>query len=84
MTDNNPIAKQSSAVEKMAQEWPVISALMGGTRTMRETGQQFLPKWPKEDDESYKARLLSAVLHNVFKRTVKILAYKFLLKQKNN
>lgn len=76
MTDNNPIAKQSSAVEKMAQEWPVISALMGGTRTMRETGQQFLPKWPKEDDESYKARLLSAVLHNVFKRTVKILASK--------
>lgn len=72
----NPIEQQSEAVAKMAEDWPIISSLMGGTKAMRASGTRFLPRWPAEDQESYKTRLAVSTLHNVFKRTVKILASK--------
>jgi hypothetical protein len=66
----------SSAVAEMASDWPLLSALMGGTRAMRAAGQAFLPKFPAEDDSAYKARLSTAVLTNFFGRTCAVMASK--------
>lgn len=74
MTDQ--IIKQSEAVEKMAENWPIISALMGGTSAIRKAGKEYLPKWPNEADDSYKNRLATATLYPAFKRTVEVLASK--------
>jgi hypothetical protein len=66
----------SPAVEEMAEHWPMLDAVYGGTHEMREAGKRFLPQWPGEDDESYKNRLKTAVLFPAFSRTCEILASK--------
>lgn len=72
MTDNvaNNVRTQSDHMAAMSKNWPMVHALMGGTSAMREAGKAFLPQWPNEDDEVYKTRLSTAVLHPVFRRTV--------------
>ncbi len=67
---------QSPAVAAMAGNWPMIDALLGGTAAMRAAGETFLPKWPKESDDSYKARLGSATLFPAFLRTATVMATK--------
>ncbi|MBX9636295.1 MAG: DUF4055 domain-containing protein [Nitrosomonas sp.] len=66
----------SSAVEAMSQNWPIAKALMGGTAAIRKEGKTYLPQWPNESDESYRARLTTATLYPAFKRTVEVLAAK--------
>lgn len=54
----------------MSTDWAMIDALMDGTNAMRLAGKAFLPQFPQESDDGYKARVSTAVLHPVFKRTV--------------
>lgn len=64
------------AVEELASHWALASALMGGTTAMRAAKQTYLPKWPKESDESYATRVAVSVLFPGFSRTVATLAGK--------
>lgn len=70
------VASQSSAVSKMAEAWELCEALMGGTAEMRSEGKKYLPQWPAEDNNAYKARVATAVLFPAFSRTVDTLAGK--------
>lgn len=70
------VDQRSPAVAEMAVEWPMLEALMAGTRAMRAGGQAFLPKWPAEDDDGYKARKKVATLFPAFRRTVSVMAGK--------
>ena len=65
----------SPAVVKMSADWPMIESLLGGTTAMRKDPAR-LPKWPNEDDESYKARLSTSTLFPAFPRTIEVLAGK--------
>ena len=60
----------------MAPDWALAAALLGGTRSMREAGVAYLPKWPAETAEAYKARLSVSVLFPAYQRTVSTLASK--------
>lgn len=60
----------------MAEDWPLVTALLGGTRTMRAAGKSYLPQWPNEEDTSYQTRLKVATLFPAFARTVEVLAGK--------
>lgn len=71
---------RSADVERMAEHWPMIDALVGGTAAMRKAGKTFLPQWPKEDDEAYAARLQTATLFPAFTRTAGVMAAKPLSK----
>lgn len=74
---NEPtVATPSGAVEEMRPRWEMCEALLGGTEDMRKAGEVYLPKWPKEDADAYKARLAVSVLLPVYKRTVETLAAK--------
>jgi hypothetical protein len=44
---------------------------MGGTKAMRAAGKAFLPQFPAESSEAYKARLNSSFLFNGYRKTVK-------------
>lgn len=66
----------SKAVSAMAEDWPLIDALMGGTSAMRKAGQRYLPKWPNEQDDAYKNRVATATLFPAFSRTVEVLTGK--------
>lgn len=66
----------SPEVLAMGQEWPIVDALLAGTRGMRAAGERLLPKWPNEEAEAYKARLATATLFPAFRRTLGVMAGK--------
>jgi hypothetical protein len=70
------VATRSPAISALAETWPMIDALVGGTAAMRKAGRTFLPQWPKEDGSSYAARLATAILFPAFSRTAQVLAAK--------
>ncbi len=47
-----------------------VRTVYGGTKTMREAGEDMLPKHQAEHADDYEARLMRAVLFNSLKRTV--------------
>ncbi len=55
----------------MAENWPLIASLVGGTSAMRKN-LALMPKWPKEDKESYEARVKVATLFPAFQRTIEV------------
>jgi hypothetical protein len=75
------VHQQSPEVEAMAEHWPVIAALMGGTAAMRKAGKTYLPQQPREDDADYLYRLNTATLFPAFARTVTVMAGKPFSKQ---
>jgi hypothetical protein len=70
------VRDQSAAVEAMAENWPIVDALLGGTPAMRKAAKTYLPQWPGESDDAYKARKDTATLFPAFPRTVEVLAGK--------
>ena len=76
MIDKFDVDDQTPAVAQMAQEWPMIDALVGGTHTIRGQANRFLPKFPKEGEDSYKSRLGTATLFPAFSRTCSVMAAK--------
>ncbi len=59
------------AVKAMQEDWNLVAALLGGTRAMREAGEKYLPRWPKEDPLSYGARRNASTLLPALAETVK-------------
>lgn len=55
----------------MVEAWDINDALMGGTLYMRQLGEAYLPRWPKEDKEDYKKRLAVATLLPAYEETIK-------------
>jgi hypothetical protein len=72
---------QSPEVIEMSQEWPIVDALLGGTRKMREAGESLLPRWPNEEPAAYRARLNTATLFPAFRRTLGVMGGKPFAKQ---
>src|ERR1700689_1603057 len=77
----SPVRKTSSAVDAMAQDWPLVDALMGGTRAMRADAEKYLPIWPAEERKAYQARLATATLFPAYERTVAVMTGKPFSKQ---
>lgn len=73
---SNDVRKRSAKIEAIAECWPMISALLGGTSTMRAAGKAYLPQWPNEEGGFYKNRLATATLFPAFSRTVEVLSGK--------
>jgi hypothetical protein len=69
-TKNEPDAPCQSYIE-MAKDWELVDALHDGTRGMRDKGEKYLPKEPKEPADAYRARLGRAVLFPGLKRALK-------------
>jgi len=61
---------------EMLSDLELVTALMGGTEAMREAGQKYLPREPKESIAAYRNRLARSVLYNAFADTVQKLVGK--------
>ncbi len=61
---------------EMLSDLELVAALMGGTEAMREAGQKYLPREPKESVAAYRNRLARSVLYNAFADTVQKLVGK--------
>ncbi|KRV72614.1 DUF4055 domain-containing protein [Pseudomonas citronellolis] len=68
MSDDPSIV--SVDVQKMRAHWAIVSPLMGGTGAMRAAGEELLPRWPAEDSESYRCRLMTSTLLPAYSETV--------------
>ena len=74
VTPENQVDFHNPEYNAMAPGWKLIDALMGGTRAMKASGQEWLPKEEKEPPDKYKVRLSRAVLFNGYKKAVKDLS----------
>jgi hypothetical protein len=63
-------------VDAMASGWDKIDTLCGGTDAMRKAGEKYLPKFPREDKDSYEYRVKTSTLFNGLGRTVENMASK--------
>lgn len=64
------VAKPTPAAERLIESASLGRVLMGGTKSMRQAEQAYLPRFPAESNEAYQARLNSSFLFNGFKKTV--------------
>lgn len=65
------VANRSAQSAAMVAASAKGRALMGGTTAMRAEGSTYLPKFAKESEEAYKARLASSWLFNGYRKTVR-------------
>jgi hypothetical protein len=65
----NPAA-QSLDYQALKEDWDLITALLGGTRTIRESGTLYMTKHDGESQEAFEARLDNAVLLNAYEDAV--------------
>ena len=69
------------AYNNMASQWTLIDDLLGGTAAMKARGATYLPKFEKEGDKHYAARVNNSRLFNAYGDTACCIASKPFSKQ---
>ncbi|MDO8039497.1 DUF4055 domain-containing protein [Janthinobacterium sp. SUN137] len=72
----NKVNDTSDAVAAMQSDWRKIDALVGGTAAMRKAREVYLPKFPRESDDSYDYRVKTSTLFNGLGRTLENMSAK--------
>lgn len=67
---------RTKEVQELGRDWPMLEALISGTRAMRAGAQSYMPQWPGEDAKAYAARLATATLFPAYRRTVSVMSGK--------
>jgi len=75
------VCDPSMEYRAIAKHWQIIDVLVGGTSAIREVGELFLPRFPRERDETYFARLNQSDLPPYFKRIVGMISGMVLRKE---
>lgn len=70
-TQDNLPSTLSPAAERQQGALQLVRDVWGGTQTLRQKAQAYLPQAPGEDPKNYASRLTRSVFFNVFKHTVK-------------
>ena len=65
----NP-GRRTASYNEMLPRLELMRACYGGTETMRQMGQLFLPQYPRETDERYRTRLQSTFCLNKLREAV--------------
>jgi len=77
---DNKVIKRSSLVDTAFDKWYVVDCVTGGTEKMREAGETFLPKHPKESQSNYSRRKNASFFVNFYYRTIQQAAGKIFSK----
>ena len=67
---SNDPSQTIPAVDAMRKDWAIVSPLLGGTSAMRAAGQSLLPKYPAEEDDTYRERLRLSTLLPAYAETI--------------
>lgn len=65
--DKNSPNSTSSDYDCMEPFWRLVDNIMGGINTMRMAGEEYLPKFPDEEDTQYRARLAAVKFTNIYR-----------------
>lgn len=68
---NKKIADPCPTYMDMAERWPLIDDLVGGTVAMRKARERWLPREEKEKDKSYDNRIQRSILFNGYSDTIR-------------
>lgn len=68
--DNDPSTRSPSQAEQL-RAMELCRDVYGGPLEIRQNGQKYLPRFPREPEEKYQARLEQSVLYDWFARTVR-------------
>lgn len=74
--DKNDPSTTSLSYDLMKPRWDIMEAVLGGTETMRASGEAFLPKHEEETASGYSRRINSAVFTNATEQTLQTLSSK--------
>ncbi|HEX7006746.1 MAG TPA: DUF4055 domain-containing protein [Alphaproteobacteria bacterium] len=64
------VATPSAAFKEMDEEWQLVDDLLGGTETMREAAERWLPRNEQESATAYQMRLGRSFLFPGFQHTI--------------
>jgi len=67
----NVVNSTTVAYDRMTRRWGLPDTLMGGTVSMREAGEKYLPKEPREQQRTWQNRLNRSILFNAYEDTLK-------------
>ena len=70
------VDKRSKDSAAMVPYWDKTDAIMGGVQTMRDSKDQYLPKFPKETKDDFDFRLEATKFTNIFRDIVEGLSAK--------
>ena len=70
------VGTKSVAYGRMSSTWSLINDLLGGTQTMRDAANTWLPKHPRESQKKYESRLNKSILYEAYKSSVEFVAAK--------
>lgn len=73
MEKKDEISARHPQYESVAKERKVFQDACKGTHEMREKGKTYLPKFPREKQESYDLRLKTATFFNITKKTADVM-----------
>jgi len=75
-TQKTDVSTPGGAYLKMKDTLDKINALLGGTTTMREAGETYLPRYSSETVGNYRTRLKRSTLFGYYRKAVQALAGK--------
>ncbi|WPC03500.1 DUF4055 domain-containing protein [Pseudomonas benzenivorans] len=64
------VQDRSKKMTQLYQDREMIRAIRGGTKTMREAGEKYLPREAKENPTSYKRRIARSTFANFMRETI--------------
>lgn len=70
------VNERTSEITKLAREWPMLEALVGGTTAMRDAGVLLMPRFATEDPGAHLTRISVSTLFPAFQRTASVMAAK--------
>jgi hypothetical protein len=78
MAEKDPKDPSSTSEEydRMAPRWKVMNDVLGGTETMREARNTYIPQYPEETADLHEMRIKGATLMNTTEKTLNTLVGK--------
>lgn len=81
IVDGDPMLKRAPDLASMLDYWNLTDALIDGAKAVRHEGEKYLPKFPSEDEKTYKFRKQLTKFTNVYRDIVESLSSKPFEKQ---
>lgn len=75
-SQSDTIDSLSIPYQLMAVSWELLHDLRGGTQTMRDAGEKWLPMEPKERRDKWELRLSRSILYGAYTNTIRRLTSK--------
>jgi hypothetical protein len=72
--ENSRVDVEGTAYKAMSGDWPLLDALKGGTKGMRNGKSEWLPEEIEEEPDDYANRLKRSFLYHGFKNALSFLA----------